>query len=182
LQHKQATFNAFVAPAAHHEVTRATPTNRSTGEAQRNEALFIERMRPKIYWPSPWAEDTPEWLKEQIDTDRLAQLVKDGKTEMATYSEVVFYMMPLTQERPLDRDWVEIYCWAAKQVMGDKMPDDLVPKELNTYQKSELDRLRRWIWAKSVEATKKRGRLHRSPQIKLQGVEKGGGSRDVEHG
>jgi hypothetical protein len=120
------------------------------------EDLATELMRPKVYWPSPWAEDAPEWLKNQIVIDRLAQLMKEGRTGMATYSEVVFYMMPRTMEAPLDNDWTEIYCWAGKQVMGDRMPEDIAPKELSEYQRSELDRLRRWIWKTSVDALKKK--------------------------
>lgn len=123
------------------------------------EDLITEMMRPKVHWPSSWAEDTPKWLGEQIVIDRVVQLMKEGRTGMATYSEVVFYMMPRTMDAPLDGDWVEIYCWAGKQVMGDKAGiawEDIAPKELSEHQRSELDRLRRWIWQTSVKALKKK--------------------------
>jgi hypothetical protein len=115
------------------------------------EDLVVEMMRPIIVWNA----DNPESLKNRIITDRMIQLMKEGRTEMATYSEVVYYMMPRTQEAPLDGDWVNIYCWAGKQFMGDKMPDDIAPKELTRQQKDDLDRLRRWIWQRSVNALKK---------------------------
>ena len=85
--------------------------------------LATEMMRPKIHWPSPWAEDEPQCLKESILLDRLLQLMKEGRTGMATYSEVVFYMYPLTMDAPLDHDWTQIYTWCGSKAMHGKMPE-----------------------------------------------------------
>ena len=116
--------------------------------------FITEMMRPKIHWPSPWAEDEPQCLKDSIVMDRLLQLMKEGRTGMATYSEVVFYMFPLTMDAPLDHDWVQIYTWCGDKAMPGKMPEGVAPESLSEYQQGMLGKLRRWIWETSVKALK----------------------------
>lgn len=123
----------------------------------RIEDLVEELMRPRIVWPGAWNEDMPKPLGDRILPDRLIQLMKFGRTEMATYSEVAYYMYPRVMEGPLPDDWVDIYCWCGVQAMGSKV-EGIAPKELTDEQKRDLNRLRRHIWECSVKLVKEKER------------------------
>lgn len=117
---------------------------------------------PLIVWPSPWADDLPDWIKKELPLHRLAHnmLCAQGKAEWdeACDLEAMAYMFPRTLEVPLGESWTNIYIYLGTKVMGDKMPDDVKYDTLTDYQKHELRDLKRFIYQSKVKARKERRR------------------------
>lgn len=68
-----------------------------------------------------WSDMTPHWLYKAVVLDRLdliAEEFESGKvSSLATPSEVLTVMMPVTFEVPLRSDWVDVYLWAGNETM-----------------------------------------------------------------
>ena len=124
------------------------------------DALVSALSDPIIVFTSPWMDTLPEWLKGEIKTQRLIQLMK-GEEEVATDAEALAYMYPRALEAPLDSAWTEIYLYLGTQVMGDRMPDDIRKDSLSDYQMGLLMELKRWICRQQVKAREERGRVER---------------------
>lgn len=106
----------------------------------------------------------PEWLREQIRTDRMIQnlkATKEGKRpDMATDSEAFAYLMTASLEYPLDSDWTAIYLWLGWKIAGKKMEKAFgkPPEILTDYQQRLLEDLKRWIWSERLKVRKERKR------------------------
>lgn len=110
--------------------------------------------KPIIVYDTAWAESIPEWMKAEIHTQRLIQLVKreDG---MATIAEALAYLFPASLMHPFDSDWANIYLWLGAECnlsRGVKVPAEIAPKELSSDQRQQLAKLRAWIWKRAEEA------------------------------
>jgi len=127
---------------------------------------------PIIVWPSPWQADLPEWIFGEIKMQRLIQLMIARKDEsqrgMATDAEALAYMYPLTLERPIDRDWTEIYLYRGTRVMGSKtsgknreFPEDIRKDSLTDEQMRDLNQLKRFIYSRRIEARRERDKSDR---------------------
>lgn len=123
--------------------------------------LTRPRYLPNVGWAQGMSEDPSlEWLRTKIGMDKMIQQMK-GIKGMATFSEALYYMMPLTHEAPLDRDWTEIYLHLGRTVMeehtGTKQTafDSIGGEKLNDHQMRMLNDFRRWLWRKSVEHVKR---------------------------
>ncbi len=114
-----------------------------------------------IHWPSPWAADTPAWLKDAIIAERIIAVREavTGKPLLATEAEVVFYLMPRTYDAPLDYDWAEIYLYCSARVVArhrkTPVPEDIKVKELTSDQQRLLDHYGTGFW-NAVSNTGKR--------------------------
>jgi CO dehydrogenase/acetyl-CoA synthase beta subunit len=108
---------------------------------------------PIIVFPSPWAEDIPESLKNRVPLARLARqmtglrgIMPEGDDDLATDVEALIYMYPRCLEAPLDHDWTRIYLYLGTKVMGsDKIPEDIKVDKLHPDQERQLNELKRWI-------------------------------------
>jgi len=133
---------------------------------------------PIIVFPSPWQDDIPKELKEQIPLERLimnSKVMHEGKGVPVGDLEALVYMFPRTMESPLTDEQNRLYfhCFnEAMKFMRKEVPDDLKltkRTELNQYEMRQLDDLKRFIWDRRVKARKERARgekLGRVPESK----------------
>lgn len=138
---------------------------------------------PLIVYKSPWMDDLPKWIGEQLPMARLVHLMKCtkgmAKWDECTDLEAMAYIYPRTLESPMTSDWVEIYCHLGYEVMygqglglikRENFPEDMKPtRDLTNYQKMQLRDLKRWIHRKKVQARKAR---RRGEKLKAETLEK----------
>lgn len=132
-------------------------------ENQFVDAMVEDLTRPIVRSPSPWADSVPDWIRERIIPDRLAQRMKGGDDGLATLSEVLYYLQPASQEAPLDYDYAEILLHVARENLRNRMPDvdsvdPFIGVELSEHQQRLLKELRRKLYEDSMKAFKKRSR------------------------
>jgi len=120
---------------------------------------------PIIVYPGGWQDSLPEKIRQDITTYRLIRLLK-GDLEMATWPEVCAYFYTITLCFPPQERVVRMYMYAMTQYKGDPFPEDLRRETLDSYDMNELNRFRRWIRARQLEARKVRQRLNRSGSMK----------------
>lgn len=123
---------------------------------------------PIIVFPSPWAEDIPENLKQQIPLERLIMniaVTHNGKGVPVGDVEALVYMFPRTMEAPMtdQQNRLYMYCFnKAMQFMRNEITDpDLKRDTLDSYDMHQLDDLKRFIWEARVKARKERARGER---------------------
>jgi hypothetical protein len=121
---------------------------------------------PIVAYPGAWMDTIPDWLKQRITLDRLVMNMKAlrGEKMTGTDSEALAYMMPVTFEFPLDRDWQEIYLYLATKVLsseGKEVPQDIRHDSLNDYQMGMLNHLKDWIYKKRTDHRFERDRDER---------------------
>ena len=82
---------------------------------------------------------------------------------MASYAEVIAYIMPRTLEAPMPSEWVNIYTWVGLQYAKEcnnknQIPamEEIAPKNLSDSEHGLLNDLRRWIYDKRRKALKER--------------------------
>lgn len=138
---------------------------------------------PIIVWPGGWMDTLPEWIKGEIKVQRLVQLMIARKDEsqrgLATDAEAMAYMYPLTMERPIDRDWTEIYLYLGTRVMESNMsgrnrefPGDIRKDTLTDEQMRDLNQLKRWIYSRRIEARRERDKSERRQRREKEVVER----------
>lgn len=117
---------------------------------------------PIIVWPGGWADTLPDWIKEQITLERLAQNMKALKGEKitATDAEVCAYLYVRSLESPMDHDWTQIYlCIAGKVTARGKnaqIPDGIKVDSLSGDQMRDLQELKDWIYKQRVKVRRER--------------------------
>ena len=110
---------------------------------------------PIIVYDQSWGETLPGWLKGEIKTQRLIQLMK-GEEGIATDAEALAYVSNASLVAPMQSEWADIYMYLFTKVMGDKAPDDLRKESLDDYKMGELEHLKRWIYRQRVKAREER--------------------------
>jgi len=109
------------------------------------DALVGALSDPIIVFDPGWADTLPEWLKGEIQLQRLAQLIK-GEKGIGTDAEALAYISNASLSAPLSSEWVEIYQYLLTRVMGDKVPDELRKEDLGGYETGLLKDLQQWLW------------------------------------
>jgi len=115
---------------------------------------------PIMVWPGYEDMIMPDNIKGDISIERLLNVVTHDK--MASEVETMWYISTASLAQPPNRDWTEIYMWLCRRWMlkqekeEKNLPDFLQrPIELAEYtQKPDLERLRRWLYDKSMKALK----------------------------
>lgn len=110
--------------------------------------------KPIVVFHVGWAETLPDWLKGQIEVERLAQLLKREQGK-ATTAEAVAYLYTASLAQPLNADWTDIYCSLGTQYAsqrGHAVPEGLAPKELTPDQRGQLDHFLSWLWRAATGA------------------------------
>ena len=121
-------------------------------------------MDPIIIYPSPWGDDIPQNLKEQIPLERLIMNMKvlhEGKGVPVGDLEALVYMFPRSMEAPMSDQQMRLYTYCFNQAMKfmqNEVPDDLKSRPLDDYDMRQLDDLKRFIWDRRVKARKERAR------------------------
>lgn len=121
---------------------------------------------PIIAWPGGWMDIIPKWLKDRIQMDRLIMEMRvlHGEEPTGTDSEALAYMMPLTLEHPIDRDWTDIYLYLGTKVFpleGKEMPADIRVEALRDDQMRDLNHFKAWLYEKRIQARLDRDRGER---------------------
>ena len=118
---------------------------------------------PIITWPSPWMADIPDRLKDRVPLERLIMCARaqKGETPTATDVEALIYMFPLTLERPIGRDWTDIYVYLGTKVFGKETPEDIRRDTLDDQQMRDLNQLKDWIYERRIAARLDRDRAER---------------------
>src|SRR4030067_1593515 len=72
---------------------------------------------PIIVYPGGWGDSLPEWLKNAITLERLAENMKETKGEQpaGTDAEACAYLNTASLSAPMDGDWSQIYLYVAGQ-------------------------------------------------------------------
>ncbi|MDF2191378.1 hypothetical protein [Paraflavitalea sp. CAU 1676] len=106
-----------------------------------------------------WADSIPQRLRGIICSARMMTLMTHE--ELASYPEVVAFMITAALEAPMSHDWTEIYihvgCTVAQQWFNEDHWDELkAPRQLNESQNRKLIDLRRFIYNKRRQYVKDR--------------------------
>lgn len=121
---------------------------------------------PLIVYPGGWEDTVPQWLRQQVELDRMIQVMeaaKQGKRpEEATNAEALAYLMTAINIAPFPHDWANIYLWLGHEVMKRSGREkevvastkELAPKELSSGEKDDLRRLKEWLWNKRIAGRK----------------------------
>lgn len=125
------------------------------------DALVGALTDPIIVFDPGWADVLPEWLRGEIQLQRLAQLMK-GEEGIATDAEALAYVSNTSLCHPLDSDWVDIYQYLLTKVMGDKVPEEMRKDGLDDYRMGLLRELKEWLWRKRVKGREEKGRAERA--------------------
>ena len=121
---------------------------------------FMDLLQsPIIVYPSQWRDAVPKDLLNNITMARM--LTQMRGEHMASFTEVVAYMMPRTFEAPMPGEWVNIYTWCGlqhaktfKKTGQIKAMEEVAPQQLSEYEMGHLKRLRIWIYEKRRQAIK----------------------------
>lgn len=121
---------------------------------------------PIIAYPSPWMEDIPQWIKDQIRLERLVMNLKvlRGEQPTGTDAEALAYLIPASLEHPFDRDWTDIYMYLVTTVYtraGKELPENIRVETLSEHLVQKLDHLKSWLYQQRVKARMERERGER---------------------
>jgi hypothetical protein len=123
---------------------------------------------PIIVMPGGWGDTLPDWIKNQITLERLAQNIKTLKGEKlsATDAEACAYLYTASLEAPIDNDWTQIYLYVAGKVVSrakdTKIPVDIRVDSLNDYQIGLLRDLKDWIYGQRLKVRRERQKMERA--------------------
>ena len=111
-----------------------------------------------------WADDIPDWLKEQAQMGRLLLAMHAPEAEIATDAEACAYLMTASLAMPLDHDWTQIYLHVATvcgRRDGKEIPEDVAVEELTDWQSDRLLDLKKWIFRQQWKHFKQQARTPR---------------------
>ena len=119
--------------------------------------MINNKNTPIIVADTAWADSLPDWLKNEIQAERmiLGLLNKSSKTtltpeEQIGDAEVVAYLMTASYVAPMDRDFANIYLFVTgrlmKKVKNIDMPQDIKVDKLSSDEERKLKDLKLFIW------------------------------------
>lgn len=116
--------------------------------------------RPIIVMPGYEDLKIPEDIKSQIMTERM--ILGMQKIETATDTETMWYLSSASLIAPLDHEWTQYYmhlfrlwCDKTNRELPDFVADEI---SLSEYEQSQLNRLKDWLYKKSIQSFKERMR------------------------
>ena len=104
----------------------------------------------------------PEWLKNAITLERLEMNMRalKGEEMTGTDAEACAYLYPAGLTAPMDHNWSQIYLYIAGKIYahhkGNQVPDDIQVESLNSYQMTELNRLKIWLYRQRTKIRQER--------------------------
>ena len=123
---------------------------------------------PIIVMPGGWGDTLPDWIKNQITLERLAENIKalKGEKPTATDAEVCAYLYTASLEAPMGSDWTQIYLYVAGNVVSrgrdTQIPDDIKMDSLNDYQTGLLRDLKDWIYQQRLKHRQEKRRAEKA--------------------
>jgi hypothetical protein len=108
-----------------------------------------------------WAQDVPEWLKTEVELERLAEcangvvqtVTKAPKTETVGDAEACLYLFTASLRAPISYEAGQEYIWLAATIMkrkGIEPPMDCMKEKLKAGltpdEKRELETLKRQLY------------------------------------
>jgi len=125
-------------------------------------------MDPIIVSPGGWGDTLPDWIKGEIQLERLAQNMKALKGEKltATDAEVCAYLYTRSLEAPMDSEWTQIYLYVAGKVIAraknTEIPEDIKVDSLRDDQVRDLQELKNWIYQRRLKHRQEKRRSERA--------------------
>ncbi len=119
---------------------------------------------PIIVYPGGWGDSLPEWLKNAIVLERLAENMKVTKGEQptGTDAEACAYLNTASLAAPMDNDWSQSYLYVAGKTYSQwhisEMPDDIRVDSVNDQQMADLNRLKDWLYRQRISARAEKDR------------------------
>ncbi len=129
---------------------------------------------PIIVYPGGWGDSLPEWLKNAITLERLAENIKATKGEQptGTDAEACAYLNTASLSAPMDNDWSQIYLYVAGKSytrwQKSEMPDDIRVDSLSNEQMADLNRLKVWLHSRRTTARQETERAERRQRKELE--------------
>ena len=119
--------------------------------------MINKKNTPLIVADTAWAESLPEWLKNEISSERmllglLDQVSKKTLTpeEQIGDAEVVAYLMTASYVAPMDHEFANIYLFVTarlmKKVKGIDIPKEMKVDKLTSDEERKLKDLKLFIW------------------------------------
>jgi len=109
---------------------------------------------PIVYHPGGWEDTLPEDIKQRVIVERL-ELQAKGEWDHATDAEVICYLYTASLAAPLSGDWTEIYVYLVAQWKPDLRDAVEVRQELSSWQRSQLQDLKRRMRDSQIRQRKK---------------------------
>lgn len=125
-------------------------------------------MDPIIVSPGGWGDTLPDWIKGEIQLERLAQNMKALKGEKltATDAEVCAYLYTRSLEASMDSDWTQIYLYVTGKVIAraknTEIPEDIKVDSLRDDQVRDLQELKNWIYQRRLKHRQEKRRSERA--------------------
>lgn len=131
------------------------------------EDMLFSMSDPIIVFPGDWQDTVPKWLRQQIELDRMTQVMEAAKAgkrpDQATDAEALAYLSTVINIYPFPHDWTNIYLWLSRRVLeksgqGEKaiaIAKELAPKELSVGEQEDLGRFKEWLWTRRLGARKR---------------------------
>ena len=113
---------------------------------------------PIIVYPGGWGDSLPEWLKNAITLERLAENMKATKGEQptGTDAEACAYLNTASLTVPMDGDWSQIYLYVAGKTytrwQKGEMPDNIRVESITDQQTADLNQLKEWLYRRRTTA------------------------------
>lgn len=89
----------------------------------------------------------------------------EGEEATGTDAEACAYLYTAALTQPMDHDWSQIYLYIATRVYGrwgkSEMPEDIKVESLRDDQKTDLSRLKKWLYQQRTRARIERDRAER---------------------
>ncbi len=119
--------------------------------------------------PMHYGQHLPEWLVNEIRTQRLIELMKrevHGEVvEEVSDAEVVAYLYTASLAAPLRTEFARIYLCLAKKLLGDRARGVEAPETLTDYELELLKRLRRELYNARTKREREKLRFVRADQL-----------------
>lgn len=116
---------------------------------------------PIIVMPGYTDMPIPDNIRKRISIERLLLIAK--QEPMASEAETMWYISTATLKAPIGRDWIDIFMYLTRKYMlslNKELPDFLQNQIiLKKMQECDLKHLREWLFKRSIEEIKCRGRF-----------------------
>jgi hypothetical protein len=122
---------------------------------KRVEALAEVLMLPIITFPGYEDIVTPE-QRLRITAERMKKIKEGDLSKEATDFEAMLYISTVSLAQPLSEEWFNIYAYLFSKYYPEQAKEIGVPKTLNSYELTELKKLKEWIYRKQIEHLKKK--------------------------
>lgn len=139
------------------------PAARDEGE-QQFVMQFMYMLRAPLVGTPGWCDTLKDRWSDAL-LQRLARHKETFAAQQCTEYEAMLYLSSASLEAPMPHGWAEIYFWLFSRWNPKAAAENNIPApELDTSQKEDLARLRRWIFKRQIERLKQRLKAQENPR------------------